>query len=455
MNNVKRYALPIVLGAIAVALLIVGILSLTVWKPAQEVAATRDSQQPFSMTRAGVFPLYANQVNIRATGEPDQTVWMAIGDPADVAAWLQEEPYEEIVGLVGNLHTLKAIDHNLELAQSGAVSTDDAQSSDQPQSGELAQSGAAAAENPISSDMWTHVKYGRGSVSMDLSGAEMDMSVLIATDGVGPAPTLTLTWKTPQSNVLALASLVAAAVVALIALVIAFVLWNTRKRRLTRSEHLRGTEDRALTETAAIDMSAGIDELPKRASTKKKKKEQKKAEPIEAPEETLDEEILDEETLDEDAQPEEKFAPETTADPQVSDVKDSEDQGEDEEETPDPEPVAEVEDSKAPSDEEGKAEEAVKPEPEPVVETPLEPARTETVTTDSGMMNLSALQGGGAFPTRRALRDARKRGVNHLVVGERSFDTAAPKGADEDPAQALRERSIGATKWSEAMGETD
>lgn len=435
MNNVKRYALPIVLGAIAVALLIVGVLSLTIWKPAQEVVATRESQQPFSMTRAGVFPLYANQVNIRATGESDQTVWMAIGDPSDVAAWLQEEPYEEIVGLVGNLHTLKAIDHNLELAQSGEAEVGEAevgeaQSSDQPQSGEQAQSGAQAGENPLSSDMWTHVKYGRGSVSMDLSGAEMDMSVLIATDGVGPAPTLTLTWKTPQSNILALASLVAAAVVALIALVIAFALWNTRKRRLTRSEHLRGTEDRALTDTAAIDMTAGVEELPKRTSTKKKKKQKQ--------------------------QPEEKFTPETTAEEPVYDATAAEDQGEGEvAESPSAEAVEEGEAAQAPSNEETEVDQPAGTEPEPEPEAPLEPARTETVTTDSGMMNLSALQGGGAFPTRKALRDARRRGVNHLVVGERSFDTAAAKTAGEDPAQALRERSIGATKWSEAMGETD
>ena len=87
----------------------------------------------------------------------------------------------------------------------------------------------------------------------------------------------------------------------------------------------------------------------------------------------------------------------------------------------------------------------------------LEASRSETVTTDSGMMNLSALQqSGGAFPTRRALRDAHRRGVNRLVVGEREFTTTAtPTEEDPTPDQVLHERSVRPNKWSEAMGDVE
>ena len=71
MSKAKRYSVPIVLGIIAVALLAVGALALTVWRPAQQVSATHDSTEPFAMTRAGVFPLYADSVRINVTAEPD------------------------------------------------------------------------------------------------------------------------------------------------------------------------------------------------------------------------------------------------------------------------------------------------------------------------------------------------------------------------------------------------
>lgn len=119
MSKAKRYSVPIVFGIIAVALLAVGVLALTVWRPAQQVSATHDSTEPFAMTRAGVFPLYADSVKINATAEPDQDVWLAVGSPEDITAWLQDEPYEEVVGLL-DLQTLKQFPtglrriHNLE-----------------------------------------------------------------------------------------------------------------------------------------------------------------------------------------------------------------------------------------------------------------------------------------------------------------------------------------------------
>ncbi len=502
MSNVKRYALPIVLGALAIALAVVGVLSLTIWKPAQEVVASRDSELPFSMTRAGVFPLYADEVNVRATGESDQIIWLAVGDPEDVAAWLQEEPYEEVVGLVGNLYTLKAIDHNLEAyAESGAQSGEVPQSGQDVQDSEDAELAQDPDANPIYSDMWTHVKYGRGSVSVDLSGEEMDMSVLVATDGVGPAPTLTLTWKTPQSNLLALASFVAAAVVALIALVVALALWSTRKKRLSRSAHLREAESRASVDTAAIAVGSSIEDLPKRSSRRDKAKKALLAEgetlagadteevSVESEDTGLDasvgvfssdptepyadQESHDSKDVDEEADEASQaiFAPV----PQKEDNLPAEDP---EGEQPGPEEtvaeddqdevvVAETAETVTEEDfAEETAEETVQETAEEATDdvanddaaraaAAQEAARTETVTTDSGMMNLSALRGGGNFPTRKALRDARRRGVEQLVVGERAFDVPATPRTDSDPAQALRERSIGAAKWSEAMGEKD
>lgn len=390
MSKAKRYSVPIVLGIIAVALLAVGALALTVWRPAQQVSATHDSTEPFAMTRAGVFPLYADSVKINATAEPDQDVWLAVGSPEDITAWLQDEPYEEIVGLL-DLQTLKTIPHGVEAnPQSGeAQSGRGAESVEEPQSG-------AQAASPISSDMWVAENYGRGSVSLTLSGEDMGLSILAATDGVGPAPTLTLTWQTPQSNLLAVASFIGAAIATIMALIIAVSLAGAARRRASRSEALRTLDERASTDTAEIAT------LPELSTT----------DHVESSDAVLVE-------ITETEDPTEVVA-EDTAEPVESIDKD-------------------------------------KPSTKDDQPSRLEASRSETVTTDSGMMNLSALQqSGGAFPTRRALRDAHRRGVNRLVVGEREFTTTAtPTEEDPTPDQVLHERSVRPNKWSEAMGDVE
>ncbi len=408
MSNAKRYSVPIVLGIIAVALLAVGALALTVWRPAQQVSATHDSTEPFAMTRAGVFPLYADSVKINATAEPDQDVWLAVGSPEDITAWLQDEPYEEVVGLV-DLQTLKTIPHEVETnPQSGeAQSGRDAESVEEPQSG-------TQAVSPISSDMWVAENYGRGSVSLTLSGDDMGLSILAATDGVGPAPTLTLTWQTPQSNLLAVASFSGAAIAALMALVIAESLAGVARRRTSRSEVLRTLDERASTDTAEI---ATLPELPT-------------TDPVESTDAVLVE-ITETEDPTEVKDPTEVEAPAEAADPTEVVAEDT------------AEPVESIDKDK--------------PSTKDDQPSRLEASRSETVTTDSGMMNLSALQqSGGAFPTRRALRDAHRRGVNRLVVGEREFTTTAtPTEEDPTPDQVLHERSVRPNKWSEAMGDVE
>ena len=390
MSKAKRYSVPIVLGIIAVALLAVGALALTVWRPAQQVSATHNPTEPFAMTRAGVFPLYADSVRINVTAEPDQDVWLAVGSPEDITAWLQDEPYEEIVGLL-DLQTLKTIPHGVEAnPQSGeAQSGRGAESVEEPQSG-------AQAASPISSDMWVAENYGRGSVSLTLSGDDMGLSILAATDGVGPAPTLTLTWQTPQSNLLAVASFIGAAIATIMALIIAVSLAGAARRRASRSEALRTLDERASTDTAEIAT------LPELSTT----------DHVESSDAVLVE-------ITETEDPTEVVA-EDTAEPVESIDKD-------------------------------------KPSTKDDQPSRLEASRSETVTTDSGMMNLSALQqSGGAFPTRRALRDAHRRGVNRLVVGEREFTTTAtPTEEDPTPDQVLHERSVQPNKWSEAMGDVE
>lgn len=446
MSRVKRYSLPIVLGVIAAALVAVGVLAVTVWRPSQQVVASRDSDQPYTMTRVGVFPLYGDEVNVRATAPDDQFVWVALGSPDDVTAWLQDEPYDEIVGLA-DLQTLKAIPHSTDEPQSGG----DAAVDEQTEDGDEAESAdAAVPTSPIQSDMWIAEKYGKGSVSLTLTKDEMDASILAATNGEDNAPTITLTWDTPQSNLLAVISFITAGVVALIAAAVAAGLAGAHSRRLTRSHELRTLDERADTTTTEIAVGSTTlgDDAEGEASSAVNADAESHAE-------TGEDSVPTPAAADRfEPASEEQAAEENEAETRAQKA-DSYQQGDSTEPTAatssDNEPAeAEEAPGSTPT-----ADRAPKTTVEPSEAERLEAVRSETVTTESGMMNLSALQGGGAFPTRRALREAQRRGVGKLVVGGREFNTTSGRQDASDVDEVLGQRALKPQRWSEAMGETE
>ena len=410
MSNAKRFSVPIVLWVVALALLVVGLLASTVWKPQQEVIAERSSSQPFTMTRVGVLPLYADSVEVRATGAPDQIVWLVVGQPEDVKAWLDEDPYDEIVGL-SDLETLKAVTHVpeeflVEDAQSGEEEEATKEESEEDTADDVV-------ENPLDSDMWTAMKYGRGSVSMVLTGDDLNMSVIAATDGVGPSPTLSLKWDTPQDNHLQLIAFSAAGAFALLGVILALLLAASRSRKGAKVTIVERDEDSV--ETAAIETLPA--ELVTQPSVTPPEDETVEEIAVETPEEP--------EELEGKAQHDEP-----------SEVAQPEDEAQAEEEDEESEPA------------DGAAEEEALRKQEETREKLREEARrravTETVTTESGMMNLSALQTGGAFPTRRALREARDRGVDTLIIGDEQYRVQR-RSSDAEPVKSE-------DTWADAVG---
>ncbi|WRS30167.1 hypothetical protein U6G28_00285 [Actinomycetaceae bacterium MB13-C1-2] len=514
MEKLKRYTLPIVLGALALIALAIGILSITVWKPAQEVAAERDTTQPFIATRAGLLRLYepyqdSASVRVEATAPEGKTIWIALGDPDDVGAWLTNDSYDEVVGLE-SIDTLKTVAHD---GSEGPQSEDQSASADEvQQSGEE----GVAAENPINSDMWTALKYGNGAVSMTLSGDELDQVLLAATDGTGPAPTLKLTWDTPRPNVLAMIAFPLTGVLVVLALGALIALWRTRNKSSLRTE--------ASTPTLVAPAKAG-DEVPVEAVAGQASSVEGGA----ASEATLEmepsEEVVPNElpggakdisVAEETLETEESPAPdEVSAAKEFSPTWDTLESGElaphdegptegdisvaeetlETEEVLSPDEVAAAEES-SPTRQTSAVEDVTRPKTEDAVEGSMpspessyededaeaaliegdsiaaetaepgpdaeerpieqsEPGVEETVSTDSGMINLSSLSAGLSFPTRRALREAEMRGVDTLVVGERRFSTKTgqiPKiSLDDALEQKKRERSGHTLSWAQLM----
>lgn len=416
VSNLKRYMASLVIAAFAALLLLVGLLAATVWKPSQQVEASVQSTQPFVMTRTGVLPLYNKSVTVTVTSaDPSQKIWMAVGSAQDIKGWLGDRPYDEIMGLE-DLTTLKVVGHQ------GAQ--DSAQSGETPQSGGqaaatptpavdptvdlAAQSGAQSGDavpSPITSDMWKTLREGTGSITMELLSSDAESSLLITADGVSPAPELTLTWAFPQPNILGWVSFSLGAVVLVLAGLVASLTYRRQIKRRRRAETLREAESADVTETAAIPViTAEV-----------------------APEQEEDSASV---------RAEDDPAPSTDPEPQ-------DDPGE---------PGS---DADAPQEPEAAS------EPTPEAKTD----RTESISTDSGMINLAALQGGAVYPTRRALREAQSRGVERVIVEGREFQTGstpivrAQKDDESDSGSTLKDsvssvlskRSARAPKWNEAF----
>ncbi len=527
MHRLKRYTLPIILATLALLSLGAGILAVTVWKPSQEVSAEAQTSLPFTMTRPGVLRLYepyqeSAEVHVEAIAPGDEIVWMALGKGDDVSAWLTDESYDEIIGL-SDLETLKAITHeSTNVAQSDEVTAAE-EIVEEPQSG-----ADPLASNPIDSDMWTALKYGRHSVSMTLKGDELDQVLLAATNGSDPAPTIRLTWATPHSNTLALVAFSLAGVFAFLALGTYAALYRLRPTASKDLDDLdnqhQDREPLELAEAEDKSVAAEVDAVVGAEATstaKKPRRRPAKAKTETAPVEEVAGDELGSEPVDSEAELADaasdfeaqiaaakanareedrrgrKSAKKTSEDSQAAAEPEASEVTEvalTTEGTPDGVKVAAVEgtlegvevaedviepeiepapakaskrkSSAAPRKSTGakkaqaeQTEAQQTPEPqvqqEPVAESadPVDQdaeAKTEIDATTGGVgvINLATARAGVPFPTRRALREAEKRGVDAVVVGERRFETRTgqiPKIAIEGT------ENIEDLSWSELM----
>lgn len=450
MSKLKRYTLPIILAALALLMLVLGVLSVTVWKPPQEVSAQGSSELPFTMTRPGVLRLYERyqdtpSVRVEATAPDNKVVWLALGKPDDVNAWLTKDSYQEIVGL-SDLATLKGIPHE---AMEGPSQSDSKAPVPAP-TGTTAQSGDISADsNPINSDMWTAAKYGRNSVSMTLTGSELDQVLLAATDGTSPAPTITLTWETPQPNTLGLIAFSLLGVFSFLAVGTYAALYRLRPTRGDSDDddavEITEIEDQPAKHEAPAEVVLDTLEVVEDPAPKKTRKllsrKTKEPKPAKAEEQTLVEEEQIEELVETAPQTEqlveaegaaeaEQFAPSKTdeaKEPAPKRATSKRRTGR----KPSAKPASKA---KKPAETKPAEDEVVdKTGPAAAQETPAKttpkpathskPGVEETVSTDSGMINLATMSTTQKFPTRRALREAERRGVDTLVVGDRRFDT--------------------------------
>lgn len=464
MNRIKAYAAATTAGAIALVFVIIGVLALTVFQPAKELSSSIESPTAIIMTHDRVLPLLDKNVVVTATSKSGAELTLGVGTPGDVLGWIGNDPYTEVVGLTSDRSVLKVKQHEGVAGdtgqsgpQSGAQSGSDtshsgAQSGAQPGAtqSQVGTEPAQLVADASKSDMWLHSVTGEGTVSMSLDDVSAGLSVLAVSTSGASDTTLTLTWATRSVNTLAIVSFILAILFALIAGVAFLSRYQLLRHRAERAKALEERRSADSTDTQAIDVNAvnaladaktveEIEEASVQDTSTEENEESAQQDTLDEALHVADTEATDkasdfeepvEQAIDEWATGDRVNASETTE--ETSDATTSDDVAFDDASASDDSEQgaqAESEDSAVGEDdlseETSEAEETLKP----VAGRHGEWTGTEDqdppekVSTDTGIIDLSSIRPGVTLPSRRALREAREKGEEKIVIDGREFNT--------------------------------
>ena len=398
MDQLKRFPGAVAACAVAVIAAIVAVLALTIWKPAQQISATASPEQPVVITREGLFQLESGEVTVTASSASGQQVTMALGTSSDVRGWVSDLSYAEITGISANRSNLLTQGHDAQVSASPTPTPSPSPSSDQPQNPEASpqpspSTSATPSLSAAGGDMWLDEATAASSATMTLRDVPAGRSLVITSDGKTASDlTVTMTWKTPHKNILAIASGIIALIFLLVAgALVGFSLWRERQSSDTGAD-----EDDPQAPSKALSFfeeeATGEPELQS----------------------TEDDEVVEEESPDDDYSPE------------------------------DPENLDETEGSAQPEEEPRFGRHGIVSEDEHV-----DPPQRES--TDTGIIDLSSIRPGAVLPSRRALRQARENGENRVVIGGQEFDTGLIPQVSKDEEGSVEETAE-KRPWGQIIG---
>lgn len=174
--KIMRGIVTPILGLLAVACIVLGVLNATMWKPSARITASSSvNGSRYVVTDPGVLSLIDKRVNITAkASDASANVCIVIGSARDVAGWIAGTPYTRITGL----------------SDWSALSTQKA----------AAQGTADQSDNQVAvqdSDMWTKTSCGNGTANLQIKGTATDdgtNAVALIDFGDAKNATVSLDW---------------------------------------------------------------------------------------------------------------------------------------------------------------------------------------------------------------------------------------------------------------------
>ena len=442
MDQLRRFSGAAAACAVAVIAAIVAVLALTVWKPTQQISATVTPQQPVVITREGLFQLEGGEVTVTAASASGKQVTMALGTAADVRAWVSDLSYAEITGISANRENLLTEGHDSATSATSSPSPSPSPSSEAPQNPDQnAQPSPSPSATPTLSaaggDMWLDEATAPSTATMTLRDVAAGRSLVITSDGTTPSDlTVTMTWQTPHANVLAITAGVITFICLLIAAaLVGLVLW--RERQVVSEEEKR--EEGEAEEGASQQVGPAFFEAADNSESSEAESETLQGDNEEAEEysDSTEGGETPDDVMAQDASSEvAEFGEEMPED------ESSEDRAAEESFEVDETSVTDQDESSDSELRRGRHGIAYH-------DDEVDPPARES--TDTGIIDLSGIRPGAVLPSRRALRQAREKGEERLVIGGQEFDTGLIPQVEKEEA-STGEGSEEKRSWGSIMG---
>ena len=440
MDQLRRFSGAAAACAVAVIAAIVAVLALTVWKPTQQISATVTPQQPVVITREGLFQLEGGEVTVTAASASGKQVTMALGTAADVRAWVSDLSYAEITGISANRENLLTEGHD---SATSSPSPSPSPSSEAPQNPDQnAQPSPSPSATPTLSaaggDMWLDEATAPSTATMTLRDVAAGRSLVITSDGTTPSDlTVTMTWQTPHRNVLAITAGVITFICLLIAAaLVGLVLWRERQ---VDSEEEKHKEDEA-EEGASQQVDPAFFETDENSESSEAESETPQSDNEEA--EEYSDSIEGGETPD-DVTAQDTFTEVAELDEETPEDESSDDRAVEERVEVDETFVTDQDESSDSEPRRGRHGIAYH-------DDEVDPPARES--TDTGIIDLSGIRPGAVLPSRRALRQAREKGEERLVIGGQEFDTGLIPQVEKQEEASTGEGSEEKRSWGSLMG---
>lgn len=224
---IMRGVITPIFGLLAVAAIVLGVLNATIWKPSSEIAASANvTGSRYVVTDPGVLTLLDKNtaMTVRSSSSKDE-VCVALASTKDAAGWVaSEKSYQRISGLASwtELGVQKG-----EPTKSKSGSSEDANN--------------VAFKD---SDMWTSVKCGNGSVTLDSKDPAASTVAVMDLGADNASATISMHWVRSEVPDFAMPFYLSGGLLAIIAVLCASVFAmppHKRRKRIVEGRAVAST----------------------------------------------------------------------------------------------------------------------------------------------------------------------------------------------------------------------